>query len=168
MLLCALGLHVACTRALFAVSMHAKASATNTGLASWYGRGHDGKVMANGEPFDSSRLTAASRTLPLGSWVRVFNLRNGKAVDVQITDRGPSERLSDRILDVSEAAARQLGFHREGLALVAFLPVASKALQPYPKQSSLRISTTAHGDAPPMNLLSWCGKLAVMISPPNP
>ncbi len=80
--------------------------------------------MANGKPFDSRALTTASRTLPLGSWIRVFNLRNGKPVDVQVTDRGPNKRLRRRILDLSEAAAKKLGFKREGLTAVAFLPVA--------------------------------------------
>jgi rare lipoprotein A len=98
--------------------------AGNVGLASWYGLQHQGKTMANGEPFDSRALTTASRTLPLGSWIRVFNLRNGKSVDVQVTDRGPNKRLRGRILDLSEAAAKRLGFKREGLTAVAFLPLA--------------------------------------------
>ncbi len=105
-------------------SARAESSAGNVGVASWYGLQHQGKVMANGEPFDSRALTAASRTLPLGSRIRVFNLRNGKSVDVQITDRGPNKRLRDRILDLSEAAAKRLGFRRNGLTVVAFVRLA--------------------------------------------
>lgn len=85
--------------------------------------------MANGKPFDSAALTAASRTLPLGSWIRVLNLRNGKSVDVQVTDRGPNKRLPDRILDLSEAAAKQLRFQRDGLSVVAFVPLASRTIE---------------------------------------
>jgi rare lipoprotein A (peptidoglycan hydrolase) len=104
--------------------VHFEASAGTVGVASWYGDDHQGKIMANGEPFDSRALTAASRTLPLGSWIRVFNLRNGKSVDVQVTDRGPNKRLRDRILDLSKAAAKQLNFQRAGLTVVAFVPIA--------------------------------------------
>lgn len=101
-----------------------ESGAANVGLASWYGLEHQGKIMANGDPFDSRALTTASRTLPLGSWIRVFNLRNGKSVDVQVTDRGPNKHLRARILDVSEAAAKQLGFQRHGLTLITFVPLA--------------------------------------------
>lgn len=79
--------------------------------------------MANGEPFDSRAFTAASRTLPLGSRIRIVNLRNGKSVEVRVTDRGPNRRLRGRILDLSEAAAKRLGFEHDGLTRVAFVPV---------------------------------------------
>ncbi len=82
--------------------------------------------MANGRPFDSRALTAASRTLPLGSWIRVFNLRNGRSVDVEVTDRGPNMRLRDRILDLSEAAATRLGFRQCGLTTVTFVSLPMK------------------------------------------
>jgi rare lipoprotein A len=104
-------------------SVHSESSAGTVGLASWYGQ-HQGRLMANGEPFDSRALTAASRTLPLGSWIRVLNLRNGKSVEVEVTDRGPNKRLRNRVLDLSEAAAKQLGFERDGLTVVALVPVA--------------------------------------------
>ncbi len=118
-----LALHATDT-ANFAGRIRSEYPSGNVGLASWYGLQHQGKTMANGKPFDSQALTTASRTLPLGSWIRVFNLRNGKSVDVQVTDRGPNKRLRRRILDLSEAAAKKLGFKREGLTAVAFLPVA--------------------------------------------
>ena len=77
-----------------------------TGKASWYGARHHGKTTASGEHFDMHALTAAHRTLPLGSRVRVTNLANGRVVDVRINDRGPA--LADRIIDLSYAAARDL------------------------------------------------------------
>jgi rare lipoprotein A (peptidoglycan hydrolase) len=78
-----------------------------TGLASWYGPGFHGKVTASGEIFNQDKLTAAHRTLPWGSRVKVTNLANGKSVIVQINDRGPA--VKSRIIDVSRAAARALG-----------------------------------------------------------
>ena len=77
-----------------------------TGTASWYGEAHHGKKTASGEPFDMHALTAAHRTLPLGTRVRVTNLANGRAVEVRINDRGPS--VADRIIDLSYGAARAL------------------------------------------------------------
>jgi rare lipoprotein A len=91
-------------------------SFTQTGLASFYGRAHDGKVTASGERFDPKGFTAAHRTLALGSRVRVTNLGNGQAVTVKITDRGPFVR--GRIIDVSLAAAQALGITDKGLAQV--------------------------------------------------
>jgi len=78
-----------------------------TGLASWYGTKFQGRATASGEQFDMNSLTAAHRTLPLGSWVRVTNLRNKKSVVVRINDRGPVPQ--SRMLDLSQAAAQALG-----------------------------------------------------------
>lgn len=86
------------------------------GTASWYGPGFDGRRTASGERFDADALTAAHRTLPFGTRVRVRNLENGREVTVRINDRGPT--LRDRIVDVSEGAARSLGMVRAGLARV--------------------------------------------------
>ncbi len=86
------------------------------GIASWYGHQFHGRLAANGEIFDMEALTAAHRTLPLGSVVRVVNLFNGKHVRVRITDRGPY--VSGRILDVSYAAAARLGMVERGLSVV--------------------------------------------------
>ena len=80
--------------------------APQTGKASWYGEAHHGKKTASGEPFDMHALTAAHRTLPLGTRVLVTNLANGRAVEVRINDRGPS--VADRIIDLSYGAARAL------------------------------------------------------------
>ena len=86
------------------------------GVASWYGEQFHGRQAANGELFDMEALTAAHRTMPLGSIVRVVNLANGKHIYVRITDRGPYEK--GRILDLSHGAAVQLGMEHEGLAYV--------------------------------------------------
>ena len=84
------------------------------GVASWYGEQFHGKQAANGEIFDMEALTAAHRTIPLGSIVRVVNLTNGKHLHLRITDRGPY--VNGRILDLSHAAAVQLEMDRGGLA----------------------------------------------------
>jgi peptidoglycan lytic transglycosylase len=86
------------------------------GVASWYGEQFHGRQAANGEIFDMDALTAAHRTMPLGSIVRVVNLTNGKHLHVRITDRGPY--VNGRILDLSRAAAVQLGMDQEGTAHV--------------------------------------------------
>jgi rare lipoprotein A len=86
------------------------------GLASWYGREHQGKPTANGERFDLNRISGAHTTLPLPSIVEVTNLENGKRLKVRVNDRGPFVR--GRIIDLSQEAARELGFETKGLAKV--------------------------------------------------
>lgn len=86
------------------------------GMASWYGVPFHGRLAANGEVFDMEAMTAAHRTLPLGSMVRVVNLLNGKHVRVRINDRGPY--VNGRILDLSHAAAAQLGMVEGGLSVI--------------------------------------------------
>lgn len=86
------------------------------GVASWYGEQFHGRQAANGEIFDMEGLTAAHRTIPLGSVVRVVNLSNGRHLHVRVTDRGPYEK--GRILDLSHGAAVLLGMEREGVAHV--------------------------------------------------
>jgi peptidoglycan lytic transglycosylase len=93
------------------------------GVASWYGKQHQGLKMANGKPFDRRKLTAAAWNIPLGTVVRVVNLKNGNSVDVTITDRGPHPRLS-RAIDLSEAAAIELDYIEKGLTPVFIIPVA--------------------------------------------
>lgn len=86
------------------------------GFASWYGEECEGTPTASGEVYDINGLTAAHRTLPLGTKIKVTNLRNKRSLIVRINDRGPFIRT--RFLDLSEAAARKLGFKGAGLALV--------------------------------------------------
>src|SRR5258708_7560232 len=80
----------------------ARLGATETGVASWYGHPYHGRHAANGEIYDMEKMTAAHRTLPFGTWVRVTNLENNKTVDVRIIDRGPF--VGGGILDLSIAA----------------------------------------------------------------
>ena len=86
------------------------------GTASWYGEYFVGKPTASGEDFDMYDLTAAHPTLPLGSYVRVTNLRNGRAVVVKVNDRGPI--VPGRIIDLSYGAAQVLQFENRGLQRV--------------------------------------------------
>ncbi len=87
-----------------------------TGTASWYGVTSQGKPTASGTLYDRNKLTAASRSIPLGTIVNVINLRNQRNVTVVVNDRGPYVR--GRILDLSIKAARELGMKRAGLAPV--------------------------------------------------
>ena len=86
------------------------------GEASWYGPGFQGKKTASGEIFDDSKLTAAHKTIPLGSKAKVTNLTNGKTVEVKINDRGPF--IDGRMVDLSQAAAQALGMIDRGTARV--------------------------------------------------
>lgn len=86
------------------------------GTASYYGKAHHGKRTASGERFNQNALTAAHRTLPFGTRVKVTNLANGRSVIVRINDRGPFGR--GRIIDVSRKAAEQLNMLRTGTARV--------------------------------------------------
>lgn len=89
---------------------------TAEGKASYYGQPHHGKPTANGEAFNKYQMTAAHRTLPFGTRVRVTNLKNGKSVIVRINDRGPFTK--GRIIDVSKEAATKLDMVRDGVASV--------------------------------------------------
>jgi rare lipoprotein A len=95
------------------------------GQASWYGPGFHGKKTASGEIFDQGRLTAAHKTLPLGTKAKVTNLENGNSVEVEINDRGPY--VGDRVIDLSRAAANALGFVESGLTLVRIEPLYQEA-----------------------------------------
>ena len=101
------------------------------GTASWYGSYFHGKATASGEPYNMYDLTAAHRSLPLGSWVRVTNLRNGRAVIVRINDRGPY--VAPRIIDVSYSVARILEFKAQGLQRVRL-----DVVKPGPTMAMLR------------------------------
>jgi len=98
------------------------------GIASWYGKQHQGLKMANGKPFDHRKMTAAAWNIPLGTAVRVVNLKNGNSVVVTITDRGPHPRLR-RVIDLSEAAAVELDYVEEGLTSVFITPLPAGKLE---------------------------------------
>lgn len=110
------------------------------GRASWYGRDFQGQPTANGEAYDMNAMTCAHRSLPLGSLIRVTNLRNHRSIFVRVNDRGPVPET--RVLDLSYAAARILGFSTRGTAkvridLVATRPTRSEIAQlVYPQVSS--------------------------------
>lgn len=94
---------------------------SEVGVASWYGHPYHGRRAASGEIYDMERLTAAHRLLPFGALVRVENLENGHRVEVRINDRGPF--VAGRIIDLSRAAARQLGMLGPGTARVRLVVV---------------------------------------------
>lgn len=100
--------------ALGAVALGATPAKASCGEASYYGPGLYGNLTANGEVFRPGTMTAAHPYLPLGSWVRVTNQRNGRFVKVRINDRGPY--TGGRIIDLSETAASRLGMVSSGIA----------------------------------------------------
>lgn len=99
-----------------AAPMGTGTGATDTGMASYYADKFDGRTTANGETFRNSELTAAHRTLPFDTMVRVTRLDTGEQVTVRINDRGPFVR--GRIIDLSQRAAREINMVRDGLAEV--------------------------------------------------
>jgi rare lipoprotein A len=127
------------------------------GVASWYGEQFHGRQAANGEIFDMDALTAAHRTMPLGSIIRVVNLANGKYLHVRITDRGPY--VNGRILDLSRRAAVLLGMEQEGTTHVQIEIVGQRRLQPlgYSEVITRRASSALHENTmtdPPIPLMT--------------
>jgi rare lipoprotein A len=100
------------------------------GTASWYGGNFEGKPTASGEPYNMYDMTAAHLTLPMGSYVKVTNLRNGKAVVVRVNDRGPI--VPGRIIDLSYGAAQALQMKAHGLQRVRLDLVDAKVAQAAP------------------------------------
>ena len=105
----------------------ARIPAVQQGLASYYGPGFHGRETASGTIFNQAAMTAAHRTLPLGTVVRVTNLENGRVVTLKVTDRGPYGRnyRKGTIIDVSKGAARRLHFLQDGLVRVTVEVVRS-------------------------------------------
>jgi rare lipoprotein A len=112
----ALGLMLAAWLAGGTGVAHATSAHEQTGIASWYGLTAHGRTTASGETMDRNALTAAHRSWPFGTRVLVTNLDNGETVVVTVNDRGPFAH--GRVLDVSRAAARELGMERAGTARV--------------------------------------------------
>jgi rare lipoprotein A len=111
-----------------AVTKPKRHSAYQVGTASWYGEYFEGRATASGEPFHMYDLTAAHPSLPLGSWVRVTNLSNGRRILVRINDRGPI--IPGRIIDLSYSAAQALAFREKGLQQVRLDLVSAREAQP--------------------------------------
>jgi len=106
---------------------HANSAAGEVGWASWYGKAHQGKRTAGGKAFDKEAMVAAHRTLPMGSKARITNLSNGKTVDVEVVDRGPVRH--DRVIDLSEGAARIIDMKNAGVAKVLVEPLPGDPTQ---------------------------------------
>jgi peptidoglycan lytic transglycosylase len=104
------------TERAFSIPPDAKPLSTETGLASWYGPPYHNRRGSNGEVYDMNSFTAAHRTLPLGTIVRVTNLKSGRSAVVRITDRGPF--IEGRLIDLSLAAAKRIDLWRAGVAEV--------------------------------------------------
>ena len=110
---------------------HGKPVSSEVGMASWYGPPYANRKGADGTVYDQNAMTAAHRTLPMGSIVRVTNLSNDQSVVVRITDRGPF--VGDRIIDLSLAAAKETGVYRAGVAKVrveAYAPPVHPGVDP--------------------------------------
>jgi len=114
----------ASTKSSRATAVPAAPGTRIVGLASWYGQRHQGQATASGEIFDTKKLTAAHRTLPFGTRLRVTNAENGRSVVVRVNDRGPW--VKDRVLDVSMAAARVLGMIGDGVARVEIVVLGAE------------------------------------------
>jgi len=108
------------------------------GVASWYGKKFHGKLTSNGETYDMYDMTAAHKTLPLPSTVRVTNLRNGKSVVVRVNDRGPF--VDNRLIDMSYAAAQKLDMVQSGTTLVRV-----EALDGVRRQNTPQAATNSYG-----------------------
>jgi len=108
---------------------------TQQGVASWYGQAFAGRPTASGTPFSPRDMTAAHRTLPLGTKVMVHNLETGEQTEVKITDRGPYAEPRRRIIDVSRAAATRLGLLDRGLGRVQVAVTEPAATVQAPKEA---------------------------------
>ena len=121
----------------------AAAPTVTTGVASWYGWRFHGRPTASGEPYDMFAMTAAHRTLPFDTLVRVSLMGGGDGVEVRINDRGPF--VDDRIIDLSLGAARELGMLRSGVAEVQLLVLRMPPPTRYMLQIGLfRLLDNAH------------------------
>jgi len=109
-----------------AVKATAPARKAQVGTASWYGKAFHGRPTASGEDYDMFQLTAAHRSLPLGTYVKVTNLRNGKWAVLKVNDRGPY--VGNRILDVSYGAAHALNFRGRGVERVKVEVIESQTV----------------------------------------
>jgi rare lipoprotein A len=97
------------------------------GIASWYGKPFHGRKTASGEVYNMYSITAAHKTLPLNTWVEVKNLKTKKTIIVRINDRGPF--IDGRIIDLSQAAAKELGIYRAGVAPVSVVALPRERIQ---------------------------------------
>ncbi len=123
-------------------AVSAPVGSTEEGIASWYGPPYHGRQAADGEIYDMEKLTAAHRTMPFNTWVRVTNLSNDRSVDVRITDRGPF--VDGRIIDLSKAAARQIELLGPGVGRVRLQVISA----PHPDTDVVSGQISAAPNAP--------------------
>jgi rare lipoprotein A len=147
----------------------ARIGSTETGIASWYGVPYDGRRAASGEIYDMRQLTAAHRRLPFQTWVEVTNLTNGKQVDVRINDRGPF--VKGRIVDLSQAAARDIDMLRAGTARVRLKVIPPPSVSPStpprePPRESVEIAETPAEPAAPAAAPPVAAPAPLVIAPP--
>ncbi len=140
------------------------------GVASWYGADFHGRPTANGEIYDMRQMTAAHTTLPMPSLVEVTNLENGRRTVVRVNDRGPFAK--NRIIDLSRAAARVLGFEKQGLAKVRVRYLAPAPL-PGEKAEPVYANTKPAAQSPVLAAATSVGKtnadqLAALIGDADP
>jgi rare lipoprotein A len=109
------------------------------GLASWYGKKFNGYNTSNGERYDMYAMTAAHKTLPIPSYVRVTNLDNGKSVVVRVNDRGPFHE--GRVIDLSYAAAQRIGIHKTGTGRVEVEIALPNDAPPIPRRAETKVAT---------------------------
>ena len=122
MVVLAMVLGAGCGKRKAKIAKPPRIGSTETGIASWYGHPYHGRQAANGEIYDMEKMTAAHRTMPFETWVRVRNLSNDKTVDVRIQDRGPF--VGGRIIDLSRAAARSIDMIGPGITKVKLTVIA--------------------------------------------
>ncbi len=121
--------------------MHSSSGYRERGIASWYGNKFHGRRTSSGEPYDMYAMTAAHKSLPLPTYARVTNLRNGRSVVVKINDRGPFH--DNRLIDLSYTAASKLGILSEGTGLVEVV-----ALDPHRPEPASNIANTRPAPTP--------------------
>lgn len=138
--------------------VHGRPTATEVGLASWYGPPYAGRKGANGKVYDQNAMTAAHLTLPLGTLVRVTNLANDQSVVVRITDRGPF--VHGRIIDLSLAAAKATGVYRAGVAKVRVEAYATEAAA----KSSAATKTASGAKTVVVPGGRWCVQIGAFMS----
>jgi rare lipoprotein A len=102
--------------------------AVQEGVASWYGPGFHGRRTSSGERYDQYDFTAAHRTLPLGTWVKVTNMDNGRTINVYVNDRGPY--VDGRVIDLSYGAARAIGMLQPGTIPVRIVVLGTEPPEP--------------------------------------
>ncbi len=136
--------HIAIVIILFMAGLSAKSQITEIGLASFYADKFDGRVTASGDIFDQNKMTAAHRTFPFGTKVKVTNINNKKVVTVVINDRGPF--IKDRVIDLSKLAAKKLGFISEGVTRVKVevISLGKTIQQNYSNKKPAKTSTSYH------------------------